>query len=104
MAPNETKGSILSVFKQKVKLFASRENLSEIRQKELDHLIEFYQNEIINYSTTENKDEFEKLFAAANQAIKNTSSEFEDILEQVRCLNYQVNMDNNPEFPAGYRF
>ena len=30
MAPNETKGSILSVFKQKVKLFASLENLSEM--------------------------------------------------------------------------
>ncbi|MDD6879365.1 MAG: type IV secretory system conjugative DNA transfer family protein [bacterium] len=30
MAPNETKGSILSVFKQKIKLFASRENLSEM--------------------------------------------------------------------------
>ena len=30
MAPNETKASILSVFKQKVKLFASRENLSEM--------------------------------------------------------------------------
>ena len=30
MAPDETKGSILSVFKQKIKLFASRENLSEM--------------------------------------------------------------------------
>lgn len=30
MAPNETKGSILSVFKQRVQLFASRENLSEM--------------------------------------------------------------------------
>jgi len=30
MAPSETKGSILSVFKQKVKLFASRDNLSEM--------------------------------------------------------------------------
>ena len=30
MAPSETKGCILSVFKQKVKLFASRENLSEM--------------------------------------------------------------------------
>ena len=30
MAQTETKGSILSVFKQKVKLFASRENLSEM--------------------------------------------------------------------------
>ena len=30
MAPNETKGSIISVFKQKVKLFSSRENLSEM--------------------------------------------------------------------------
>lgn len=29
-APNETKGGIISVFKQKVKLFASRENLSEM--------------------------------------------------------------------------
>ena len=29
-APNETKGSILSVFRQKIKLFASRENLSEM--------------------------------------------------------------------------
>jgi len=30
MAPSETKGSIISVFKQKVKLFASRDNLSEM--------------------------------------------------------------------------
>ena len=30
MAPNETKSSILSVFKQKIKLFSSRENLSEM--------------------------------------------------------------------------
>lgn len=30
MAPTDTKGSILSVFKQKVKLFASRDNLSEM--------------------------------------------------------------------------
>ena len=29
-APQETKGSILSVFKQKIKLFSSRENLSEM--------------------------------------------------------------------------
>lgn len=29
-APNETKGSILSVFRQKIKLFATRENLSEM--------------------------------------------------------------------------
>lgn len=30
MAPPDTKGSILSVFKQKIKLFSSRENLSEM--------------------------------------------------------------------------
>ena len=30
MAPSETKSSILSVFKQKIKLFSSRENLSEM--------------------------------------------------------------------------
>ena len=30
MAPNDTKGSIISVFKQKIKLFATRENLSEM--------------------------------------------------------------------------
>lgn len=30
LAPNETKGSILAVFKQKIKLFSSRENLSEM--------------------------------------------------------------------------
>lgn len=30
MAPNDTKGSILSVFKQKIKLFSSKENLSEM--------------------------------------------------------------------------
>src|SRR5574344_1219613 len=33
MAPNETKQSILSVFKQKLKLFSSRENLSEMLSK-----------------------------------------------------------------------
>lgn len=30
MAPSDTKGSIISVFKQKIKLFASRDNLSEM--------------------------------------------------------------------------
>ena len=30
LAPNETRGSIIAVFKQKIKLFASRENLSEM--------------------------------------------------------------------------
>lgn len=30
LAPSDTKGSILSVFKQKIKLFASRQNLSEM--------------------------------------------------------------------------
>ena len=30
MAPSDTKGSILSVFKQKIKMFSSRENLSEM--------------------------------------------------------------------------
>ena len=30
MAPSDTKGSIIAVFKQKIKLFASRENLSEM--------------------------------------------------------------------------
>lgn len=30
LAPSETKGSIISVFKQKIKLFATRENLSEM--------------------------------------------------------------------------
>ena len=30
MAPSDTKGSILSVFKQKIKLFATRDNLSEM--------------------------------------------------------------------------
>ena len=30
LSPNETRGSIISVFKQKIKLFASRENLSEM--------------------------------------------------------------------------
>lgn len=30
MAPSETKGSILSVFKQKIKLFSSKQNLSEM--------------------------------------------------------------------------
>ena len=33
MAPSDTKGSILSVFKQKIKLFTSRENLSEMLSK-----------------------------------------------------------------------
>jgi len=33
MAPNETKGSIISVFKQKIKMFSSRENLSEMLSK-----------------------------------------------------------------------
>ena len=30
LSPNETRGSIIAVFKQKIKLFASRENLSEM--------------------------------------------------------------------------
>lgn len=76
-----------------------RENLSEIRQKELNHLIEYYQNKMSNYSDIEDNKEYEKLFEVAKQAIKNSSSEFEDVLNQVRYLNYRVSMKNNPEFP-----
>ena len=35
MAPTETKGSILSVFKQKVKLFASRDNLRDVYKRQV---------------------------------------------------------------------
>lgn len=77
-----------------------RENLSKIRQKELDYLIDFYQQEMIKYSDEDDQNEYEKLFESANQAMRNNNSEFEDILAQVRYLNYKVNMKNNSEFPA----
>ena len=76
-----------------------RENLSEIRQKELKHLIEYYQQKMIKYSDEDDQNEYNKLFESAKQAIRNNNSEFEDILAQVRYLNYRVNMENNPEFP-----
>lgn len=77
-----------------------RENLSEIRQKELDHLIEYYQQKMIKYSDEDDQNEYDKLFESAKQAIRNNNSEFEDILDQIRYLNYRVNIKNNSEFPA----
>lgn len=74
-----------------------RDNLVMIRGKELDQLKEFYHDDIEKNANDAEKEQFHKLFHAAELAIERDDSEFEHMLEQIRYLNYAV-LEHSDEF------
>lgn len=67
-----------------------RNNLVSIREKELSGLKDFYHEDIEEYATPADKEQFQKLFHSAEVAIERDDSEFERMLQEVRYRNYDV--------------
>lgn len=76
-----------------------RENLQKIREKNLEQLIEYYHDTTEKYSDEEDRERYEKLFANARLVMGENSSAFDNMLQSVRYLNFDVLYKNNPEFP-----
>lgn len=74
-----------------------RANIEIIRERHLASFMEDYEKQYSKYADEEENSRYQKLFAAAKDRIKESGSGFENIIEQLRYLNYDV-MAKSDEF------
>lgn len=74
-----------------------RANIEVIRERRLASFMEDYEKQYSKYANDEENSRYQKLFAAAKDRIKESGSGFENIIEQLRYLNYDV-MAKSDEF------
>ena len=74
-----------------------RANIEIIRERHLASFMEDYEKQYSKYADDEENSRYQKLFAAAKDRIKESGSGFENIIEQLRYLNYDV-MAKSDEF------
>lgn len=74
-----------------------KENKTVIRQYQLQHLKKFYQETMRMQASSDQISEYSTLFSLAEQAIKKNDSSFDNLLDQIRYLNYRVS-EKDPEF------
>ena len=74
------------------------DNAAVIRRKELDGLKEYYSELVEQYATPADREQYSKLFQAAENMIDRHSSSFENILQQIRYKNYDVMQAGSTEF------
>ena len=72
-------------------------NIEIIRERRLSSFMEDYEKQYSKYADEEENSRYQKLFAAAKDRIKEAGSGFENIIEQLRYLNYDV-MAKSDEF------
>ena len=75
-----------------------RDNLVDIRHKELDHLIKFYHDTTEQFADEQEKNRYNSLFSSASNAIDRKDSSFERTLQQVRYLNFDVQFKKSNDF------
>ena len=74
------------------------DNVETIRRKELESLQESYADSIEQYATPADKEQYTKLFQAAESMLTRRSSSFENILQRIRYKNYDVLQAGSSEF------
>ena len=67
-----------------------RENLALIRDKELEGMKSYYDEFIAEHADMDDKDRYAKMFHAAEAMIERSDAGFENIIQQLRYLNYNV--------------
>ncbi len=74
-----------------------RENLEDIRTRELSDMEEVYEQKYKQFANGEEQEQYHRLFATARSRINESGRGFEDIIERIRYLNYDV-MAKNDDF------
>lgn len=89
--PEAVKQAMQNIYEAKRIIASIRsENLSSIRQLDLDSVAEFFHRHIKEYAKSSEVTAFENMIRSAKRAIDSPSSEFENIIEQVRIMNWQI--------------
>jgi len=78
-----------------------KKNRQVIRQYELQVLQEYYRTERQQWATEDETKEYGRLFSLAEKAKGKHDAAFENILEQIRYLNYRVGC-HNPRFISSW--
>lgn len=69
---------------------ARKENLKDIRQIDLDRTKEFFNEHVEKFTRDSEKRAFESMGRTAQRSIDNNDSEFENILDKMRALNFEI--------------
>lgn len=89
--PERCKQGMDNVFEAKRLIFKVRkDHLSEIRTVELQSLIQFFQEYVRQYAKPAEITAFDNLTRAAQRAIEQNSGDFENLLDQMQGLNWQI--------------
>ncbi|MBT9167926.1 MAG: Chaperone protein DnaK [Syntrophomonadaceae bacterium] len=89
--PEAVKQAMQNVHEAK-RIIASvrKEHLSSIRQLDLDSVTAFFQENIRQHAKSSEATAFDNMARSAKRAIESTSSEFENIIDQMRGMNWQI--------------
>lgn len=67
-----------------------KETLSSIRQLDLDSVTAFFQEHVKEHAKSSEVTAFDNMARSSKRAIDSTSSEFENIIEQMKIMNWQI--------------
>src|SRR5208337_5374308 len=67
-----------------------KKHLPGIRQLDLDSVVDYFENNVRKHAKSSEATAFDNMARSAKRAIESTSSEFENIIEQMRIMNWQV--------------
>lgn len=67
-----------------------KDNLSRIRQSELDSCVEFFNDSVRRYAKPAEADAFDNQAQAAQRAIDRNDPDFENLLQQLRVKNFEI--------------
>lgn len=89
--PETTKQAMDDIQEAKKILANTRkDHLKEIRQIEFDNITQFYENELLEYTNSAEKNKFENLKRSAKRAINNNSNDFDLYLNEMQQLNFEI--------------
>lgn len=67
-----------------------KEHLPSIRQLDLDGVMDFFQKNVRQHAKSSEATAFDNMARSAKRAIESTSSEFENIIDQMKIMNWQI--------------
>lgn len=75
---------------KKILAKVKRENLKEIRQIELDGVIDFFENTLKEFARPVDINKFDNLVRSAKRAIDKNSSDFDGYISEMKDLNFDI--------------
>lgn len=89
--PEANKQAMENIFEAKrILAQVKKENLKSVRQSDLDSCVDFFNGHIREFAKPSEKLSFDNMVKAANRALNEKNSKFEDIISEMKYVNFQV--------------